>query len=59
MLAQDSELELCRGGKHTGMSYAVTIRCKVFAICDPMTGTTANPPEIRRPRIRRSSIEML
>ena len=59
MLVQVNELELCRGGKHTGMSSAVTIRCKVFAICDPMTGTTANPPEIRHPRIRRSLIEML
>ena len=58
MLARVNELELCRGGKHTGTNFAVTIQCKVFATFGPTTGMTASLPETRRHRTRPSSIEM-
>ena len=56
---QVNELELFRGGKRTGTSFVVTIRCKVFVIFGPMTGMTASLLEIRRPRIKPSSTETL
>ena len=59
MLVQVNELELCRGGKHTGTSCAVTIQCKVFATFDLTTETTASLPGTRRRRIRPSSIKTL
>ena len=59
MLVQVNELELCRGGKHTGTSFAATIQCKVFATFGPTTEMTASLPETRRHRTRPSSIEML
>ena len=59
MLAQVNELELCRGGKHTGTSCAVTIQCKVFATFGPTTEMTASLLETRRHRIRPSSTETL
>ena len=57
MPVQVNELELCRGGKHTGTSFAVTIQCKVFAIFGLTTEMTASLLETRRHRTRPSSIE--
>ena len=59
MPVQVNELELCRGGKHTGTNFAVTIQCKVFATFGPTTEMTASLPETRRHRTRPSSIETL
>ena len=59
MLVQANELELCRGGKHTGTSCAVKIQCKVFAIFGPTMEMMASLPETRRHRTRPSSIETL
>ena len=58
MPVQVNELELCRGGKHTGTNFAVTIQCKVFATFGPTTEMTVSLPETRHHRIRPSSIEM-
>ena len=58
MLAQVNELELCHGGKHTEMSYVVTILCRVFAIFNLTAERMASLLEIRHLQTKRSLTEM-